>query len=180
MNKKLIIALDVDDVILDLVSNWIRIYNRDFNNSVRKEDVNSWDIGAIVRPEDRGAMYEYASNAEIFNTAPPVIDALEGVNLIKSYGHRVIYATANNPFGCKLPWLIKHKFLDSEDDLVTAYDKSLILADYLIDDKYDNVLAFKGKSYLFSQPWNEGLSFHNKVLNWRNIISKIKEGSMFE
>jgi len=179
MNKELIVALDVDDVVLDLVPNWIRIYNRDFNNSVKEEDIHSWDIGAIARPEDREAMYEYCNNVEIFDTAPPVINALEGVNLIKSLGHRVIYATANNPFGCKLPWLIKHKFLDSKDDLVTAYDKSLILADYLIDDKYENVLAFKRKAYLFSQPWNEGLAFQSRVLNWKNIISKIKERTMF-
>lgn len=179
MNKKLIIALDVDDVVLDLVPNWVRIYNRDFNNSVRVEDINNWDIGQIVRPEDREAMYSYADGIEIFDTAPPVVDALEGVNLIKSLGHRVIYVTANNPFGCKLPWLIKHKFLEGIDDLVSAHDKSLVLADYLIDDKYENVIAFKGKSYLFNQPWNKEYAYYSRVLNWRNIISKIKERNMF-
>jgi len=32
---------------------------------------------------------------------------------------------------------------------------------------------------LFNQPWNKEYAYYSRVLNWRNIISKIKERNMF-
>jgi len=174
-----IVALDVDDVILDLVPNWLRYYNQDFSDNLTKDKITEWDISKFIKPSAKKAIYEYTENEEIYETAEPVKDALRGVNLIKEYGYRTIYVTANNPYNSKFNWLIKNEFLDDKKDFVSAYDKSLILADYIIDDKWENVADFKGVGFLFNQPWNEYSLYHNRVENWNDIINKIEEGVMF-
>ena len=174
-----IVACDVDDLVLNLVPNWLRCYNRDFNDNLTKNEITEWDISKFVKPSAKKSIYGYVDNKEIYETAKPVKNALMGVNLIKEYGYRVIYVTANNPFNVKFNWLLKNKFLDNHKDFVSAYDKSLIYANYLIDDKYENIINFKGIGILFNRPWNEYSLYHNRVENWSDIINKIEEGVMF-
>ena len=179
MTQTNIVALDVDDVVLDLLPSWLRCYNRDYDDNLIKDKITEWDISKFVKPIAKKAIYYYVDKEEIYKTAMPVENALKGMNLIKEYGYRIIYVTANNPYNSKFDWLFKNKFLDDYKDFVSAYDKSLILADYLIDDKYDNVINFKGKGILFDQPWNKDSAYHNRVKNWDDIINKIEEGVMF-
>jgi len=174
-----IIAIDVDDVCLSLIDNWLLHYNRDFKDNLTSDKIIDWNISKFVKPSAKKAIYEYAENAEIYKTAKPVKNALKGVNLIKECGYRVIYVTANNPYNSKFDWLLKNEFLDDHKDFVSAYDKSLILANYLIDDKYENVIEFGGKGILFNRPWNEYFLCRNRVENWNDIINKIEEGVMF-
>jgi len=177
--KTNIVSIDVDDVCLSLVDNWIKYYNKDFSDNLTVDKITEWDISKFIKPSAKKTIYQYVEKEDVYKTAEPVANALEGVNLIKECGYRVIYVTANNPYNSKFNWLLKNEFLDNYKDFVSAYDKSLILADYLIDDKYENVIDFKGIGILFNRPWNEYSLYHNRVENWDDIINKIEEGVMF-
>jgi len=174
-----IVAIDVDDVCLSLIDNWLLYYNHDFEDNLTADKIIEWDISKFVKPSAKKAIYEYVENEEVYKTAKPVENALMGVNFIKEFGYRVIYVTANNPHNSKFDWLFKNEFLDDHKNFVSAYDKSLIHADYLIDDKYENIINFKGIGILFNRPWNEYSLYHNRVENWSDIINKIEEGVMF-
>jgi 5'(3')-deoxyribonucleotidase len=169
----MLIALDVDEVCLDLSPTWLGFYNRDFDDHLKKEDLNDWAIHLFVKPEAKEAIYEYINKPEVFLESKPVAGALACVNYLKSKGHRVIYVTANNPMDSKKTWLRTHGFLISDNDFVQASDKSLILADILFDDNYKNCIHFQGTAYLLSAPWNKMYDYPFRVYGWDDFMSEV-------
>jgi len=112
----------------------------------------------------------------VFWEAPPVRGALDGVNRLKDMGFRVIYITANNPFNIKQKWLKHHGFMQEDTDFIQAYDKSLIHANYLLDDKFENCRDFKhGQAWLFNQSWNRKYHFTNRVDGWNEFVNMIEK-----
>jgi 5'(3')-deoxyribonucleotidase len=138
--KNITIAIDVDDTVSELVPNWLRIYNKDFNDNLKKEDIVDWNISQFVKPEAKGMIYNYIRKPRVFRTAKPMENALLIIDKLREKAQRIIYVTANDGAGAKLPWLFKHGFIHTSEDFVVAYDKSLIRADILIDDKPENVI----------------------------------------
>lgn len=166
----MIIGCDVDDVLLNLMESWLRIYNRDFKDNLKKEKITDWDISKFVKPEAKQKIYQYISEPQVFSVAQPIEGALESINILKSKGHRIIYITANSPLGIKEQWLKGYGFLDKMEDFYLAYDKSLILCDYLIDDRYENVQTAHGKGILVNRPWNKKHDWKLRANNWKEIL----------
>lgn len=168
----LLIAVDVDDVVLDLVDNWVSTYNNDFNDNLKKEEILDWDISRFVHPLAKIRIYEYLENGLVFNNSKPVVGALKSINILKSLGYRIIYVTASNPDDVKFDWLLRNGFIEERDDFVVTRDKSLIRASILIDDNYDNVTSFLGKGILMNQPWNMKFHWKYRITNWDDFINK--------
>ena len=169
------IGVDCDDVVLDLVENWIKLYNKDFNHNLKKESITDWSISKFVKRAAKKHIYSYIEKGEVFSTSKPVPNALETIQWLKELGHRVIYITANDPENVKFKWLLDNNFIDDIDDFVVAYDKSLILSDFLIDDRWENVKDRHG-GILYSQPWNLKYEFENRVDNWQDFKEKFEKG----
>lgn len=169
----LTIAVDVDDVCLDLVhGSWLPRYNWDYNDNLHSSDITDWYMDKFVKPECGKKLYDYLKDPRIFLKAPVVTDALWGVRQLRNNGHRVIFVTASDVENAKFRWLVNHKFLfdDDIDDYVVAHDKSLILADVLIDDNPKNVTMFTGRGILFLRPWNERYTHLEKVMRWVDLF----------
>lgn len=171
-NTNLLIGVDVDDVVLNLMDNWLSIYNHDFNDNLKKEQVTDWDVSRFVHPLAKTRIYEYLENGLIFSNSKPVEGALNGIHILKSLGYRIIYITATNPSDIKFEWLSRNGFIDESDDFVVAKDKSLIRASMLIDDNYDNVSSFLGIGVLMNQPWNAKFRWSRRIDNWDDFIGK--------
>lgn len=169
-----VIAVDVDDVCLDLMPNWIKKYNFEYDDSLTKDDILDWNISKFVKEEAKERIYSYVKDDEIFLSASPIKNSLETILWLKEK-HRIVYVTANDPLNCKFKWLLDNGFIESVDDLVVAYDKNLIKSSILIDDKYGNVVNRTG-GWLFNQPWNKQYNFKNRVDNWLDIKEKIQKG----
>ena len=170
-----IIAIDIDDVSLALVDSFLSTYNRKFKDNVKKESITDWNIDQFLKPEANGFSKECFSKPSVFKKAKPIEGALEAIEWMRSQNSRIIYVTANNPQNVKFEWLIKNGFLEDEKDFVVACDKSLILADYLIDDKFDNVNKFRGTGILFSRPWNMKYKYHKRIKSWNYFLKIIKK-----
>jgi 5'(3')-deoxyribonucleotidase len=170
-----VIGIDVDDVCLNLVDNWLSKYNKDFNDNLEKNAITDWNIHNFVKEEAQKKFYEYIQDGELFLESEPVQNSLEVISWIKAKHYRVVYVTANDPANCKFEWLLQHKFLNKIDDLVVAYDKNLIKTDILIDDRFENICDRSG-GWLFSQPWNKKYNFKNRVNDWIDVKNKIEKG----
>lgn len=171
-----IIAVDVDDVCLDLVTGWIKKYNKEYGKNIKKETMTDWDFNKFLGKGERERFFQYIEDDEVFLEAKPIENALSIINWLKN-DHRVIYVTANDPKNCKFSWLLKHGFINHIEDLVVAYDKGLILSNILIDDRYENVKDRNG-GWLFSQPWNKKYNFKNRVNNWLHFKELIEGGQI--
>lgn len=157
----MIIAVDVDDVCCNLVEEWVNRYNDDYQDSLDYRSIDEWDISKFVVSRCGKKIYDYLDHPDLYDFVKPVDDALNGVNLLREHGHRVIFVTSavNGCAGRKLRWLQDWEFLDAhrkfDPDYVECHDKGLIRADVLVDDGAHNLRVFKGHRIQFLQPWNE-------------------------
>jgi 5'(3')-deoxyribonucleotidase len=173
--NNVIIACDVDDVVLNLMESWLNIYNEEFSDNLKQEDITDWDISSFTKPEAKQKIYEYIETEIPFFEASPVNKALTSIRKLKEYGFRVVYVTANNPNNIKQKWLKDYGFMNENIDFVQSYDKSLIHANYLLDDKFENCVNFKyGQAWLFTRPWNKKYNFSNRVNNWDEFVNMIE------
>lgn len=171
MEKEVIVAVDVDDVVADLTGAWVKKYNRKYRDNLQREAITDWNVSKFVVPECGEKVFEYFESKTLYNSIKPVKDSLEGVNLLKTLS-RVIFVTCPTigTAGRKYLWLKEHGYIDDLTDYIEAKDKSLVKYTYIIDDKYDNV-KHNNLNLLFNQPWNRKYSYPNRVNSWREIIN---------
>jgi 5'(3')-deoxyribonucleotidase len=179
MNKK-IIAIDIDGVSGDLISEWIiNRYNNDWNDSLKYEDIKDWGVHQFVKPECGLKIYDYLQDPSLYDNVLPISGAINGVFYLKTLGYRVIFVTHSTlgHAGRKFKWLLQHGFIEAEDDYCEAKDKSLILANYMIDDYIANVNSFKGQAILFTQPYNKRFLFTPRCDEWASVCRYFKNES---
>lgn len=157
--NKLIIAVDVDEVVADLLSEWLRIYNILWDDTLRPDKIRGWSLVEQVKPECGKRIYEILHNRTLYDHVKPIPGALEAIRWMRQRGHRVVFVSScvAGSVDRKVAWLQKHKFLppgNSVKDFIAATDKSLIGADVLIDDHILNVEAFPRYGILLHVPHN--------------------------
>jgi 5'(3')-deoxyribonucleotidase len=181
MKNNKIIALDIDDVILDLMPQWLSKYNDDYGDKLSPKDIADWSIDLFVKPECGKKIYDYIKEPYVFLESKPIDGALAGVKWLKEKGFRVVFISASNPNGSKEKWLRENGFWETENDFYQAYDKSLIMANALLDDKPQNIQDFKyGQGYLFSRPWNLKFDYKNRINSWDEFLREISLRFMWD
>ena len=74
-----------------------------------------------------------------------------------------------NSFAPKYQWLVKHLPFLSPLDFVFCGNKSLVKADYLIDDSARHFEGFSGQGVLFSAPHNLHEPAVVRVDDWQDV-----------
>jgi len=175
MEKK-IILIDVDDVVTDFMTNWLAFYNQEFNDNIKKEDIDDWNITNFIKPEAHQRIYEYIYEGDVFTTAEPTGNSIKSLKEIMSWNIcRIVYVTAGDSNDAKYNWLTERGLLNTRDNFVACHDKSLIRGFSILDDKYSNVNNFLGKGYLFDQPWNQKFLYPDRIFTWDEYVEKIRK-----
>ncbi|WP_255367868.1 5'-3'-deoxyribonucleotidase [Psychrobacillus sp. OK032] len=104
------------------------------------------------------------------------LDVMEGSQealrrLSKQYDIFIVTAAMEFPASLapKYQWLKKHFPFLNEKHFVFCGDKSIICADYLIDDTPKNLDTFKGEGLLFSAPHNVNNNAYVRLNNWKEV-----------
>lgn len=174
------IAIDVDDVVVDLVSEWLRRYNYDYEDNLKPEDIHDWEISKLVKPECGNKIFDYLEEEIYYKVyeekgVDVISGAFDGIKKLRENNKRVVFVTAGN-HPSKEQWLIDNGFLVDENDYVYTRDKSLVNAGVLLDDGFHNVKEFKGIGFLFTRPWNKKYStWKYRVDTWQEFVDKILE-----
>jgi 5'(3')-deoxyribonucleotidase len=74
-----------------------------------------------------------------------------------------------NSLGSKYRWLQRHFPFISPRQYIFCGDKSILRADYLIDDLPKNLLRFEGQGLLYSAPHNLAATGFLRVDNWQQV-----------
>lgn len=162
---KPLIAVDVDDVVADLIGEWLRVYNYRYDDRLTADDITSWSISAQTTKCTTDELFAIIKEPAFYEGVIPCPRARNGIYALLAAGYRVIYATSCTPGSeqAKNDWLVKWGFLTDENrrrDFVAVTDKSLVRADFLFDDRIENVETFKGQGVLVRRP-------HNSLEAWR-------------
>ena len=166
------ICVDMDEVLADALGEHLARYNRDHGESIRKEDLHGKSLWNLVS-EDRYERLESYLLAEDFFENLPVIADSQAV-LAELAGHYEIFiATAAmefpNSFAPKYRWLLRHFPFLHPRNFVFCGDKSILHADFLIDDMPRNFKNFSGEGILFTAPHNMQTTGYRRVHNWLEV-----------
>jgi len=175
-----LIAMDVDGVVAALDTNWMAWYNRIYNDNVQASDITDWDVHKFVKPECGHKIYEFLKNPSLYDDVLPYPGASSSIAILKSQGHRIVYATTSpiESFGRKFLWLKQYGFITDLKDYFETNDKSLVRADILVDDRPKNLETFVGKKVLYAQKWNATEKWNINYLyaeSWEDVIRYCNE-----
>lgn len=166
------IALDMDDVLADTHGKLTDIILKDFDTSLTREELNSAPVRTLLHPKQYKKLTEVLNAPGFFRDVPVMEDAQEVVKELSKY-YEIFVASAamefRNSLIDKFDWLDEFFPFIHWRNRVLCGDKSVIKADYLIDDHTFNLVNFSGKGILFNAAGNLHEKGFDRVMNWKEI-----------
>ena len=175
--RRIRIAIDMDEVMADALSEHLRRYNILYDTSLTPADLQGRHLEDYV-PDAHRAAAEAMIDASFFESLAVLPDCQAVVQeLAERYEVFVVSAAMDVPcsFDAKYRWLRCHFPFIAPTHIVFCGNKSVIDADYLIDDRARHFAQFKGRSLLFSAPHNAGETRYQRVSSWKEVRAVFKE-----
>ena len=177
MNQKQTILIDLDNVLNNLQSIWLSLYNTKYNDNISCNDITSWDITKFVKPEAVEDIYELLKTPNLFSElVQPKPGSIEATQILSKYYDLYIVTACTYPQNIveKFKWIEKYYPHISLDNIITAKNKSLIVGDYIIDDYHNNLISSKcNTKILFSMPHNMFCEIDDDIIRvstWDEIL----------
>lgn len=162
------IAIDMDEVMANTAGTHREWYNRDFGDMVTAAELQGRTL-AQVRPERKREIDSYFGREDFFRQLKVMEHSQEVIReLSRHYEIFITTAAMEVPasFRAKYEWLQEHFDFLSDMNFVFCGDKSIIRADYMIDDNVNQLRRFQGQGILFSAPHNAGEQGFVRVDSW--------------
>jgi len=162
----------MDEVMADTLSEHLRRYNQAFDEALTPDDLTGKGLWQVA-PADRQEQLRAFLDAEDFFEDLPVMPHAQDVLKELSGRHEIFIAsqamTVPNSLGPKFRWLQRHFSFIPPAHYVFLGDKSILRADYLIDDLPRNLIHFEGQGLLFTAPHNRTETGFTRVDNWIEV-----------
>lgn len=163
------IALDMDEVIADVTPKFLDYFEQDTGVRITKEDFWGNKVYEVKGGEH---IRDYLHNPGFFADLPVMENSQEVVKWL--HGHYEIFIVSaamefRNSLADKRDWMQEHFPFIHWKNIVFCGDKSIIQADYMIDDHVKNLLSFKGKGLLYTSTHNISETRFTRVDNWLEV-----------
>ncbi|HVI43433.1 MAG TPA: hypothetical protein VM802_01120 [Chitinophaga sp.] len=170
------IAIDMDETIADPIKKAREWYYRDYGKTFTTEELHGKTLTDILPPEHKDKIKEYLHtpgffrDLEIFPHAQEVIAALN-----KKYKVYIVSAAMEFPTSLrdKYDWLQEFFPFLNWRQYCFCGDKSIVNADFMIDDLVRNFENFKGKPLLYTGHHNIHIEGYERILNWEDAAVKL-------
>ena len=165
------IAIDMDEVIADFVSKHLEVFNQNQNGTATHKDLQGTKLGKL-HPDLSEEINGYIDEPHFFrdmNVIEGSQDVIEELN--RHYEIFITTAAMEHPgsFTDKYEWLKEHFPFLSDMNFVFCGDKSIINADYLIDDNVRHFKHFQGQGLLFTSPHNINETGYVRFNSWKEV-----------
>lgn len=172
------IAVDMDEVIADALGELLARYNRDEGTAFGKTDVEGKWLWQALPEGSQDRLNGYLHSDDFFEYLP-VISGSQEVLFRLAQRYEIYIATAAmefpTSFGPKYRWLRRNfPFLDPHR-FVFCGNKSILHADFLIDDMPRNLKVFSGRAILFTSPHNVGINAKTEGFQRVNDWSEVEK-----
>lgn len=169
------IAIDMDEVIADVYPKFLDLYESKMGIRLAKEDYWGKKIYQINGADHlRESIFEKGFFADL-----PVMPGSQEVVRELTEDFDIFITTAAMEFRHSLEdkydWLLEHFPFINWKNYVFCGDKSIIGADYMIDDHAFNLHTFRGKGLLFTASHNIHETEFTRVNNWEEIRAFFQE-----
>lgn len=165
------IAIDMDEVLADFVSKHLSLYNRDYKESLTVADLHGTRLWKL-RPHLEREILAYVDEPQFFRDLGVMEGSQEVIReLSEHYEIYITTAAMEHPssFTAKYEWLKEHFSFLSDMNFVFCGDKSIINADYLIDDSVRHFKKFAGQGILFTSQHNLQETGYVRVNDWYEV-----------
>lgn len=165
------IALDMDQVMADLVAKFLNRFNKEFDKNYTKADLIGKRLPELDE-EAPQALYNYYGDPTFFRDLPVIPHSVEVVERLSEH-YEIYIATAAMEvppsFTAKFEWLQQFFPTIPQHQYVFCGDKSVIQADYLVDDTALQLNRFKGTGVMFTAPHNSNMDYPIRVNDWLEV-----------
>jgi 5'(3')-deoxyribonucleotidase len=166
------ICVDMDEVMADAIAEHLLRYNRDYQGHITKEDLRGKRFWQVVPPVHHPILDEYLRTEDFFEVLEVMPDSQRVLAELQRH-YEIFIATAAmevpTSFNAKYRWLERYFPFIPHTHIVFCGDKSILLADYLIDDNPRQLARFTGEGILYDAPHNEAVTGYRRVKNWLEI-----------
>lgn len=165
------IAVDMDDVLADPLSKHLEVFNRRYNENLSVQDLQGTYLTEL-RPHLQEEIMNILNEPNFFRELKVMEGSQEVLKeLSQHYDIFIVTAAMEIPtsFTSKYEWLKEHFGFLNQHNFVFCGDKSIVDADYLIDDNSKHFRRFKGKGILYTSPYNGSVTDYLRVNNWNEI-----------
>lgn len=169
--RRLRIAIDMDEVMADALSEHVRRYNSRFGTAVTIADLHGRHLEETI-PAAHLAATEAMLDATFFADLELMPGCREVIaELAVRHDVYIVTAAMDVPssFDAKFRWLQRHFPFIPSSQIVFCGDKGIVDADYLIDDRARHFLRFKGRPLLYSAPHNAAETRYPRVNSWEDV-----------
>jgi 5'-nucleotidase len=173
------IAIDMDNVIVDIETNWINRYENEFGVRIAKEDL-------LGIPEDDAFPDPLAARSLLYKPGffrnAPIIDGAQEALLKLQEDFDVFIVSAAMEFPNSLPekyeWLAEHFPYIGWKNIIFCGDKRVINTDFMIDDHLKNLDFCQGTPILFTASHNVNVDRHTRVNNWKEALEFLTQANL--
>lgn len=169
-NKPTSIGIDIDGVIWDLLTPWIKKYNRVMNETIDISEIKEYNISKYVK--NPHALYyllewdNFWDNMELYDG---VYETIEKLNSDPNVALYIVTSTSYNICNKKFNKLLELLPMLDKNQIVVTQDKTILCLDWLIDDWENNLKLGYGKKVLVNQTYNE--NFPNELYSIPRVDS---------
>ena len=168
------ICVDMDEVMADAIAEHLARYNREFQQNLTKEDLRGKRFWQVVPAPHHAILDEYLRAEDFFADLDVMPDAPRVLAEMQQHYEIFIASAAMEvptSFNAKYAWLERHFPFIPHTHIVFCGDKSILRADYLIDDNPRQLERFSGTGILYDAHHNGHITAFPRVRSWLEIES---------
>ena len=168
------ICVDMDEVMADTLAEHLRRYNQAFEEEITPDDLAGkglWEVAPLDRQTELRAFLDAEDFFEDLALMPGAQQVLKGLSVRFEVFIATQAMSVPNSLGPKYRWLQRHFSFIPPTHYVFCGDKSILRADYLIDDLPRNLQRFQGQGILFTAPHNLTATGFVRVNDWQQVAA---------
>ncbi|MGM7703170.1 5' nucleotidase, NT5C type [Pseudalkalibacillus sp. Hm43] len=177
------LLIDMDSVIVDLMTEWHRRYNEDYDDNLSVEDLKCWQSEKYVKEACGKKIYEYLDQPGLFLNLEPFPNAIAVLErLSRTYEILIVTSSRTYAYTEKEKWVEKHLPFIGARNLVFTHRKEMVVGDLLFDDAPHNLIAFSEtgrKAVAMDYPYNRNVDV-DRVGSWIEFETLIEKFEMGE
>lgn len=154
--NKLLVGLDVDDVLLEFSSHLMKKLNKKFNKNYLYEDTE-WSFTHLDTEEERDYAISLFNCPKFMKTLPKIPGATSFIETLQALDCEVVFITSVQPGAAteRAERLIKLFPMVPKRNLIITSRKDLVTLDILVDDCLDNLVPSQAYyNFIYKRPWN--------------------------
>jgi 5'(3')-deoxyribonucleotidase/uncharacterized protein with PQ loop repeat len=181
--RKLRIAVDMDEVIADAFGKTLWAFNQRTGQNITKEQIARDGLETVFAPEtftpELKAVFEEMHHDRTFFADLELMEGGQEALRALSADFEIFIASAAmdvpSSFDAKYQWLKQYFPFIPSSHYVFCGDKSILNADFLIDDRPRHFEHFVGQGILFTAPHNVNRPAKLRADNWQDVTRILRE-----